>query len=52
MAIEWPLSSCTKVPLVGTLNLWQEMADIIKKELGQTDQSFKRKHSKGCKKGN
>ena len=40
MARKWPFSSCTKVPLVGTLNLYQEMPDIMQKELGQTDQLF------------
>ena len=40
MAWKWPLSTCTKVPLVGTLNLCQEMPDIMQKELGQIDQPF------------
>ena len=36
-----PLSICTKVPLVGTLKLFQEMPDAIRKELGQTYQPFR-----------
>ena len=40
MAWKWPLSTCTKVPLVGNLNLCQEMPDIMQKELGQIDQPF------------
>ena len=44
MAIKWPFSNCTKVPLVGTLNLCQKMPDIMQKDLGQTDQPFWRKY--------
>ena len=46
MAKKWPLSNWTKVPLVGTLNLCQEMPDIMQKDLGQTGQPFWRKQSK------
>ena len=40
MAMKWPLSNCNKVPLVGTLDLCQEMPDIMQKELGQNNQPF------------
>ena len=40
MAWKWPLSTCTKVPLVGTLNLCQEMPDIMQKDLGRIAQPF------------